>query len=117
MDADCSERWNAHRREHALEEKSLQESREAMASALQVASDNIDRRLDEMNELRAQINTERGAYLTRLEYDAKHEQLVTRVQAMETTLAGLTGRITILAALAGIMVSVIVSVVLKLVEH
>jgi hypothetical protein len=105
MDAVDAERWAGHRIVHEMEQQ-----------ALKLAREDVNRRLGEMNQLREQITTERGAYPTRVEYDAKHDQLVQRVQTIETQFAALTGRLTVMAALAGVAVSVIVTVVLKLVN-
>lgn len=48
----------AHQQEHALE-----------AQALQVARQTVDQRLTEMNNLRTQITSERGMFITRAEHD------------------------------------------------
>ncbi len=111
MDED--ERWTAHRREHALENEALRVLETAQQRALELARADVDRRLEAMNELRAQITNERGNYISRAEYEAKHEQLVERIQTLETGQAALLGRLTVVAALAGLAVSVIASIALK----
>ena len=97
--------WEGHHREHEMEQK-----------ALEVARAEIERRLEGMNELRAQITSERGNYIARAEFEAKHEQITQRLGSLETLQAGVLSRLTVVAALAGVAVSVIVSVVLKLVN-
>jgi len=74
-------RWAAHMREH-----------EQMLLALGTARDEVNRRLEEMNELRAQITTERGEFLLRKEYEGKHEALLERIGAQERARANLEGR-------------------------
>jgi len=49
----------------------------------------IERRLDGMNELREQINRERGSFVSREMYDTKNEQLATRTSASETKLSNI----------------------------
>ena len=55
------ERWKAHYRVHSALER------------------DIDRRLEEMNLLRRQIEQERGIYLTRRDYESQHESLRTQL--------------------------------------
>ncbi len=84
------QRWKTHKREHAQERAALLDARA-----------NIDRRLEGMNELRAQISSERGEYLTRTEYEAKHEALIARINALEQARSNVEGR---MWALGGIVV-------------
>jgi hypothetical protein len=107
------DRWIAHRREHALEKEALTVAASAQQRALDLARQDINRRLEGMNELRQQITSERGNFISRAEYEAKHEQVTERLQIIETNQASLLSRLTVVAALAGVAVSVIVSFVLK----
>lgn len=70
------ERWQAHRREHEL-----------MNLAREEAAKNIDRRLGEMNELRAQINSERGTFLRATDYDREHSVLSDKLDLKTEALA------------------------------
>ena len=82
-------RWEANDRETALALQSIHTRNET-----------IDSRLDDMNQLREQITSERGAYVTREAYTEAHEALRARVAEVEsrlltrieTTAAGLSGR-------------------------
>ena len=56
IEAISEERWNAHKREHEL-----------LTLAMEKAVQATDRRLEGMNELRAQINSERSSYATKAE--------------------------------------------------
>lgn len=59
-----------HERELREQWQSLHEERhKADAHALEVASHDIDRRLEAMNEIRSQINSERGKYVLREMFD------------------------------------------------
>ena len=60
--------------------------------ALEKALTSIDRRLEQMNEFRSQLRDQQGQYLTRNEYDAKHETLVQRIGEREETISKLQGR-------------------------
>jgi len=65
--------------------KELIDSRfEALALNLTVAKTEIDRRLAEMNELRAQILEERGAYPTKDAVDHRIATLETRLGRLES---------------------------------
>jgi hypothetical protein len=112
MEAECTERWEAHRREHVLEAKALKDLGEMRDKALVLATQNVDRRLEEMNAFRSEWSSALGEVLTRREFEGKHEALLARISAVESTQASLTGRLSVIAALAGLVASIIVSVLL-----
>lgn len=56
---------------------------DALALALNVAKGEIDRRLEGMNELREQITSERGTYVTREVLDQKLSAIEGRVARVE----------------------------------
>jgi len=58
------------------------------ARALQLAREDIERRLEGMNELRAQINGERGLYVTRDMLEGKLEGLDGKIDSMTSTIRG-----------------------------
>lgn len=60
--------WENHKREHVLIQDAVTKAEKA-----------VDKRLEAMNELREQITTERGMYLTRALYDASNDELRQRV--------------------------------------
>ena len=70
------ERFAAHTREHLM-----------IREMVSKAEDSVNTRLEGMNALRSQIERERSQYLSRVEYDAKHETLEQRVADAERTLA------------------------------
>lgn len=72
----AKERWDAHRREHDL-----------MDLARAEAAKNIDRRLDGMNELRAQIDSERGSFLKVSDYSREHRALEEKLDLKTQSLA------------------------------
>lgn len=55
----------------------------ALEQSIEVAKQANDRRLDDMNKLREQINEERGHYVSRDLYDQRHEELIKRLNAHE----------------------------------
>lgn len=82
-----------------------------------VALRELERRLDEMNELRRQITAERGIYMTREMYDQKHdelEHLVGQLTAKVSTIEGgnIVKASTITWALASLGLAITVVVVL-----
>jgi hypothetical protein len=60
--------------------------------ALVVALNDLGRRLDEMNQFRAQLNEERGRYVTIPVFDAKHEELIKKVDLLVIAKSNLDGR-------------------------
>lgn len=94
-----SEEWQrGHRREHDVERRELETARRV-----------VDHRLDDMNRLRHQIDTERGLYVSRDTADMQHNALAERIAALEKWKANVTGRLIVFAAasvpfLAGITI-------------
>ena len=58
----------------------------AMQAAIDIASTEMNRRLEGMNEFRAQINSAESKYMTRQEWDSAHQLLGSQVRALETRL-------------------------------
>lgn len=57
----------------------------AFAAAQQSQRDrnvSIDERLEKLNELRQEVTADRGQYMTRSEYEAKHDALEASIQAI-----------------------------------
>jgi hypothetical protein len=114
--ADCRherelrEQWQ---REHEIRHTAMEEAR-------RLAAIEIERRLEGMNELRAQISNERGMYLTRDLYDREHallrDTLDTRVKILESARANLDGRLWALGAVVTGVVSFVVIAVNLLVR-
>jgi len=69
--------------------------------ARKIAKAEVDRRLDAMNELRDQIDSERGRYVEREMYDQRHQDLERRVGGVEGRLSNIEGGIQIRAATIG----------------
>jgi hypothetical protein len=109
-DHDLVVQWQKqHMHQHDLEQHALQIARTGDALALDIARDDVNRRLEGMNELRSQINEERGRYLQRDRYEAERdsnkESVDTRLKALETNKSNLEGRMwAIGAALSGFVV-------------
>lgn len=95
------EQWERlHLAKHEFDDEAIRTAREA-----------IDRRLDEMNELRSQINSERGNYVQRDFYDEKHNSLKdtldTRLKVLETAWSNMQGRIWMMgAAISAVVVAI-----------
>lgn len=94
----------------------------AELEALKVARGEVDRRLDDMNDLRRQIEAERGKYLLRDLYDKEHdamrdtfharldtvrESADLRLKSLESTKSNLEGRLWAIGAMIGFVVIVI----------
>lgn len=76
--------------------------------AVTTARNAIDQRLGEMNELRAQISSERGSYIQRDFYDERHNALRdgmdTRLKMVEQKLSNYDGRIYMLGGFITLIV-------------
>lgn len=75
--------------------------------SLKLAREAIDFRLEGMNELRSQINNERGAYVPREIYDKTNELREKRIQDLELLIANMKGRIWAFSFLSAGIVSII----------
>jgi len=72
--------------------------------ALLTALTDLNRRLDELNRLREEVNEDRGLYLTKEKYDGEHGVLEERVNSLETwrgKAALVMGGVAILSGLIG----------------
>jgi hypothetical protein len=73
----------------AWRDKQFNDYKEDSTNAVKTASAQIDSRLEKLNELRQEVVADRGIYLTRSEYEAKHETLGARFKPIEEKIAGL----------------------------
>jgi hypothetical protein len=91
------ERWRGHFREHDSERREIETARAV-----------IDRRLDEMNALRHQIDVERSAYLTRDAAAQDTAAIVARVEVLEQWKANLTGKFAVVVAANAVFITGVV---------
>ena len=87
---------------------------DAKDHALSLSTNNLEKRLESMNEFRAQIKDERAALMPRSEYVIQHQRLIEDIQALQISKAILDGRasvssvyISYLLALIGIVIAII----------
>ncbi len=84
----------------------------AEAEALRVAHAGLSRRLDEMNEMRAQIDRERGEFVRRDLYDRGYaslrEALEVRIRFLEAAQNNVQGRLWAIGAAITLAVSLVV---------
>ncbi len=99
-------------------EKSIEHEREIRnqiildnTKALEIAKSNIELRLNAMNELREQINSERGKYLSRDVYDRINDVTDKRLQALELFSANIQGKIWMFMAVMGAITTCITIVI------
>jgi|SRR5580692_3605105 hypothetical protein len=87
------------------QEKELREEWRVMNDKLvDMAKDYVQQKLEKMNEMREQINLERGQYLSRGEFMAEHKALDTKVGTMEKILANYQGRLVIIGGVWGAVI-------------
>ncbi len=70
--ASRAERLHALEKRMEEQDRHYRELRTVDEQARALAAARLSERLDDMNELRAQLTTERGLYITRVEFDAEH---------------------------------------------
>jgi hypothetical protein len=76
------ERWVAHGDVHRM-----------LDEAVSIALKGLERRLDEMNQFRAQIQQERESFVSKPEYDARNREVSTKIDAETKAMAA---RITVI---------------------
>lgn len=101
VERDLRELWERHHEiRHDLEEK-----------ARHAASVNLEQRLHSLNEIREQINSERGEFVRRdyfdQKYDALSKEFDTRMKAIESTLSNYQGRLWMIGAVIATVVALI----------
>ena len=92
--------------------------------AIEIAREDVERRLDGMNEVREQISSERGRYLTREMYDERHQVLTDLVGSLENRVSAIEGGSLIKAATIGwllagmgLLITIVVVVVNVVTAH
>ena len=77
------------------------------AEMVREAKNYVDTKLEKMNEMREQINTERGQYALRIEHVADYKAIDGRLRVIEGFTANLQGRILVTASVLGFLVVLI----------
>jgi len=77
---------------------------EAGDAKIQKTDTDLERRLEEMNNFRDQINRERTEYLRREMYDREHASLAERVKNLEIVRGEQAGRTAAYASMVGVVV-------------
>jgi hypothetical protein len=91
----------------AQEERLREEWRKMNDRMVEAAKGYVDAKLDKMNEMREQIDKERGNLLNRGEFTTKHDALIDRVSKIEQTLANFQGRLLVIGGVWGLIVAVV----------
>jgi hypothetical protein len=78
-----TEHFSSERRSMDSRVSRIEEKLKSSETALFLARDDVNRRLDEMNELRDQITKERGFYISRVEYESKHESTASALSGLQ----------------------------------
>ena len=99
-------------REEVLElikqERELREQyQRALRLITETEKESINQRLHEMNNLRQQIEKERGSYLSRELYDREHKNLVDKVDAISLDQVGGKAQLWFMGAIITAIVSAI----------
>lgn len=102
---------NEHQRQHGIEADTLLRERLMVRDylaqirtgdqvAISKAEESVNKRLEQMNELRAQITQERGEFVRSDTYSARHDELIARLNVLEQGQVSTIGQLSGLAALA-----------------
>ena len=86
-------------RERGMVRDYLAQLRDADQVAISKAEESVNKRLEAMNELRAQITSERGEFVRSDTYSARHDELIARINFLEQANVGLQGQVAALTAL------------------
>lgn len=100
---DGDERRSQRVHELSLSLARMEERLISSEKALSVAKLDVDRRLAEMNEMRDQINTERGSYMSRTEFYAKYDALILTINNFQKFQHMTIGGLVVLQALVTII--------------
>lgn len=76
----------------ADDQRALQIKEVGDGKALDLQKETQQYKDEKANELREQISNERGAYLTRLEFNTSHQALIDKIDALTTRIAATEGR-------------------------
>jgi len=75
---------------------SLKEHIESRLASLEKATElarfQMEKRLEGMNEVRAQLKEQAAQFISRAEYDSKHERLITEIRDLRESRAELQGK-------------------------
>jgi len=79
-----------------MEDVPLKEHIESRISSLEKATElarqQLEKRLEGMNEVRAQLKEQTSNFISRAEYDSKHERLLTEIRDLRESRAELQGK-------------------------
>lgn len=79
-------RWVQHDKEHEAAEKAHQREHSAEGKALELAVTGIERRLDELNQLRKEVVLDRSQFLTLSTWDAEHKAVKVEMRTKDEAL-------------------------------
>ena len=86
----------------------------ALEKATSLAANNMERRLESMNEFRQQLREQAATFVSKTEYDSKHQLLIDKISDLRESRAELAGKasqksvvITLIVAILSILISLI----------
>jgi len=109
LEAILGERFERIKDRFEQSEKRIDERFESMGEALRIAASEMNRRLEGMNEFRAQINAAENKYMTRQEWDSAHRLLEAQVRALETRMDRKEGETTGVRLTGSLIVTLIIA--------
>jgi hypothetical protein len=91
----------------AERDKALTAAFRSQQAALELATRNLELRLEKLNELRNEVTQDRGNFLTRDRYDTQHKALEDKVSSLESfrgRALGFGALVSLLSAVGGALV-------------
>ena len=88
-------------------DRALQAAFRAQQDALNLATRNLELRLEKLNELRNEVTQDRGNFLTRDRYESQHQALEDKVSSLEAfrgRALGFGALVSLLSAVGGALV-------------
>ena len=103
-----------HDKEHEVAERTHRREHEAEQKAVELAVDGVERRLDELNQLRKEVVLDRSQFVTagtygaenqalKVEFRGKYDALGARIDALEKVLDRAEGAVNTWRAIAGFL--------------
>jgi hypothetical protein len=79
----------------------------SLEKATEVAKKEMDRRLDSMNEFREQLRKQEGTFLTKENYEPRHEALAQQIKELQLDRARVEGKASITSVYISYALSII----------
>lgn len=84
---------------------------EAQSDALKLARENLEKRLDSMNEIREQLNRQASTFVTKTEYDIIKTRFEDEIRSLQLSRAEMAGKSAVNVALVISVLSLLTTII------